>query len=78
PLRDEGEALYQRFQEQGVECTCQRYLGVIHGFFQLGGVSQAAHVISPPNSAQPITGIALWLMIQTINASSFERTFLYS
>ncbi|WAD29785.1 alpha/beta hydrolase [Citrobacter braakii] len=42
PLRDEGEALYQRFQEQGVECTCQRYLGVIHGFFQLAGVSQAA------------------------------------
>ncbi|EMX2135101.1 alpha/beta hydrolase [Citrobacter werkmanii] len=42
PLRDEGEALYQRFLEQGVECTCQRYLGVIHGFFQLAGVSQAA------------------------------------
>lgn len=42
PLRDEGEVLYQRFQEQGVECTCQRYLGVIHGFFQLAGVSQAA------------------------------------
>lgn len=59
PLRDEGEALYQRFQEQGVECTCQRYLGVIHGFFQLGGVSQAArsamrdvawHVVSPSTS----------------------------
>lgn len=32
PLRDEGEALYQRFLEQGVECSCQRYLGVIHGF----------------------------------------------
>ncbi|MFV4774173.1 alpha/beta hydrolase fold domain-containing protein [Citrobacter portucalensis] len=42
PLRDEGEALYQKFLEQGVECTCQRYLGVIHGFFQLTGVSQAA------------------------------------
>ena len=42
PLRDEGEALYQRFQEQGVDCTCQRYLGVIHGFFQLAGVSRAA------------------------------------
>ncbi|EAN9048453.1 TPA: alpha/beta hydrolase [Salmonella enterica subsp. enterica serovar Anfo] len=42
PLRDEGEALYQRFQEQGVACTCQRYLGVIHGFFQLGGVSKTA------------------------------------
>ncbi|HEE0121143.1 TPA: alpha/beta hydrolase [Citrobacter gillenii] len=42
PLRDEGEALYQRLQEQRVDCSCQRYLGVIHGFFQLGGVSQAA------------------------------------
>ncbi|MDI9803163.1 alpha/beta hydrolase [Citrobacter koseri] len=42
PLCDEGEALYQRLTEQGVDCTCQRYLGVIHGFFQLGGVSHAA------------------------------------
>lgn len=42
PLRDEGEALYHRLNDQGVACTCQRYLGVIHGFFQLGGVSQAA------------------------------------
>ena len=32
----------KKFQEQGVECTCQRYLGVIHGFFQLAGVSRAA------------------------------------
>ncbi|EMF0719566.1 alpha/beta hydrolase [Citrobacter freundii] len=42
PLCDEGEALYQRFLEQGVECTCQRYRGVIHGFFQLAGISLAA------------------------------------
>lgn len=42
PLCDEGEALYQRLSEQGVESTCQRYLGVIHGFLQLGGVSLAA------------------------------------
>lgn len=42
PLRDEGEALYQRLTQQGVSCTGQRYLGVIHGFFQLGGVSQSA------------------------------------
>lgn len=42
PLCDESEALYQRLNAQGVECTCQRYLGVIHGFFQLGGVSQTA------------------------------------
>lgn len=42
PLCDEGEALNQRLSEQGVESTCQRYLGVIHGFFQLGRVSLAA------------------------------------
>lgn len=42
PLCDEDEALFERLTAQGVECTCQRYLGVIHGFFQLGGVSQTA------------------------------------
>lgn len=42
PLCDEGETLYDRLTSQGVNCTCQRYLGVIHGFFQLGGISQAA------------------------------------
>ncbi|CAM4319021.1 MULTISPECIES: alpha/beta hydrolase [Lelliottia] len=42
PLCDEGEAMYQRMTDQSVDCTCQRWSGVIHGFFQLGGVSQAA------------------------------------
>lgn len=42
PLRDEGEALFVRMNQQGVKCTAQRYLGVIHGFFQLGGISQTA------------------------------------
>ncbi|NIH45683.1 alpha/beta hydrolase [Enterobacter asburiae] len=42
PLCDEGEALFQRLTEQGVACTAQRWLGVIHGFFQLGGISQSA------------------------------------
>ena len=42
PLRDEGELLFSRLTDQGVNCTCQRYLGVIHGFFQLGGISVAA------------------------------------
>ncbi|WP_435953031.1 alpha/beta hydrolase [Dryocola sp. BD626] len=42
PLRDEGEALFERMTQQGVNCTAQRYLGVIHGFFQLGGISQTA------------------------------------
>ena len=42
PLRDEDEELYERLTAQGVDCTCQRYFGVIHGFFQLGGISHAA------------------------------------
>ncbi|MFH7803263.1 alpha/beta hydrolase [Enterobacter cloacae] len=42
PLCDEGETLYQHMTEQGVMCTTQRWLGVIHGFFQLGGVSPSA------------------------------------
>lgn len=42
PLCDEGEALFARLTQQDVPCTCQRWLGVIHGFFQLGGVSQSA------------------------------------
>lgn len=37
PLLDEGEALHRRLMAQGVESSCQRYLGVNHGFFQLGG-----------------------------------------
>jgi len=42
PLCDEGEALFERLTQQGVSCTSQRWLGVIHGFFQLGGVSESA------------------------------------
>lgn len=42
PLRDEGERLYSRLTEQGVTASCQRYLGVIHGFFRLGGISLPA------------------------------------
>jgi acetyl esterase len=42
PLRDEGEQLYRALLDASVEAYCQRYLGVIHGFFQLSGVSQSA------------------------------------
>lgn len=41
PLVDEGEALYRRLLESGVEAQCRRYLGVNHGFFQLAGISIA-------------------------------------
>lgn len=42
PLRDEGEDLYRRLINAGVQAQCRRYLGVIHGFFQLSGISPAA------------------------------------
>lgn len=42
PLCDEGEALFARLTEQGINCSAKRYPGVIHGFFQLGGISPAA------------------------------------
>ncbi|GAL02179.1 hypothetical protein JCM19237_5072 [Photobacterium aphoticum] len=42
PLRDEGEQLYRSLLTHGVEAYCERYLGVIHGFYQLSGVSPTA------------------------------------
>lgn len=56
PLCDEGEALFARLTEQGVNCSAQRYLGVIHGFFQLGGISQTAR-----NAMRDIAGRVRWL-----------------
>lgn len=41
-LVDEGESLFRRLLEFGVEVQCRRYLGVNHGFFQLAGISPAA------------------------------------
>lgn len=45
PLADEGEALYRRLLDQNVAVTHQRWSGVIHGFFQLAGVSLAAREV---------------------------------
>ncbi len=42
PLRDEGEQCYKQLLNAGVEAYCERYLGVIHGFHQLSGVSVSA------------------------------------
>lgn len=42
PLCDEGKELHRRMQNQRVNCSHQEYAGVIHGFFQLAGISASA------------------------------------
>lgn len=42
PLRDEGEAYARRLQEAGANVTCQRYDGLIHGFFSQARMIPAA------------------------------------
>lgn len=43
PQRDEGEAYAQRLREAGCLVTHTRYPGVLHGFFQMGGVIAAGN-----------------------------------
>jgi len=38
PLRDEGEAYAERLREAGSAVTLTRYNGMLHGFFQMGGI----------------------------------------
>lgn len=42
PLVDEGKQLYHQLIESGVNAHYQFYPNVIHGFFQLSGISQSA------------------------------------
>lgn len=42
PLRDEGEAYAERLRGAGVAVTSKRYDGLIHGYFAMGGIVDAA------------------------------------
>ena len=38
PLRDEAETFAQKLEAAGVDVSLERYLGTIHGFFQMAGI----------------------------------------
>jgi acetyl esterase len=42
PLRDEGEAFAGRLRACGIPVVCRRYLGMVHGFANLTGVTPVA------------------------------------
>jgi acetyl esterase len=42
PLRDQAEEYAQRLREAGVSVTLSRYSGMVHGFFTMSGVLDAA------------------------------------
>ena len=44
PQRDEGEAYAQRLRDAGCLVTHTRYPGVVHGFFQMGGVIASGRI----------------------------------
>ena len=52
PLRDEGEAYARRLQEAAVPADLRHYEGMIHAFWQLGGVlDQGRQVIDDAGAA---------------------------
>jgi acetyl esterase len=57
PLRDEGERYVDAIRAAGGEATLRRFDGMIHGFFQMGGVVDGAH--------QAQVEIAHWLQATT-------------
>ena len=42
PLMDEGALFYNKLLDAGVDAHYKEYMGVIHGFYQLSAISQAA------------------------------------
>ncbi|MEE8443372.1 MAG: alpha/beta hydrolase [Dehalococcoidia bacterium] len=52
PLRDEGEAYASRLRAAGVQTTCTRYDGMIHGFFGMhDAIDKAKEAVSEASAA---------------------------
>ncbi|ARV63181.1 hypothetical protein BZZ01_22965 [Nostocales cyanobacterium HT-58-2] len=61
PQRDEGEAYAQQLRDAGCLVTLTRYPGVLHGFFQMGGVI--------PSGRTALAEIAAYLQLRFTVAS---------
>jgi acetyl esterase/lipase len=58
PLRDEGEAYASRLREAGVPATTSRYDGMIHGFYGLDSIFDAAKEATAETVAALRVGLA--------------------
>lgn len=70
PLRDEGEALGQRFRDDGVAVKCVRYLGAIHGFLSLTPESRLSELLLNQIVSELLNAFAIQSMpaIETVTS----------
>jgi acetyl esterase len=63
PQRDEGEAYAQRLRDAGCLVTHTRYPGVLHGFFQMGGVIASGRV-----AIAEVAAICVFALVWSVDA----------
>jgi acetyl esterase len=65
PLRDEGETYAENLHRAGVDVDLRRYAGMIHGFFQMTAVLEAARILHEE--------LGRWLKAQFRNTGDNRR-----